>query len=124
MACPNCNSFNRPFTRADLFKAAHSLARAVRREGDDYRTTFGACLSYLGNIVRIAQAAHWVDAVSRWTKAGRDRLYINFHSQNRFSAGADWIDLKTGAYHSDAHGNSGAKTRHGIADFRDAIGME
>lgn len=124
MACPNCTRHNHEFTQSDLFKAAHALTRAIRRPGDDYRATFGSCLRYLSEIVRAAQASHWVDAVSRWTKAGRDRLYINYHSQNRFAAGADWIDLTDGTYHPDARGDSGAKTAKGIAAFRDAIGME
>lgn len=33
--------------KSKLFKAAHSMTRRIRRLGDDYRATFGACLRYL-----------------------------------------------------------------------------
>lgn len=32
---------------SQLFKAAHELARKVRKTGDDYRATFGLCLQYV-----------------------------------------------------------------------------
>ncbi|MGB0467767.1 MAG: hypothetical protein ACPGF7_09605 [Pontibacterium sp.] len=36
-------------TKSNLFKSAHKLTRATIQPGDDYRTTFGACLKHLMN---------------------------------------------------------------------------
>lgn len=32
---------------SQLFKAAHALTKKIRRAGDDYRITFGACLRHI-----------------------------------------------------------------------------
>ena len=30
-----------------LFKDAHKLCKQIRKEGDDYKVTFGACMSFI-----------------------------------------------------------------------------
>lgn len=40
-------------TNSELFKRAHALTKKILRTGDNYRVTFGACLSFLRSTPRI-----------------------------------------------------------------------
>ena len=41
------------WTPKGYFRVAHKLCKQIRREGDSYRVTFGACLKYARSVKKV-----------------------------------------------------------------------
>ena len=82
----------------------------------------------VADLIERISAVAGVARVNRWTVPGRDRLYIEFESQNRFAATGTvkiWVDLLTMTLEESApltkHDCSGARTYERVCEAWDVI---
>jgi len=106
-------------TRSQFFRTAHAITRSLLdthgREGVSYRATFGLVLRALHRgemdkaaaVVAICKANWNVRSVNRWTRYGKDRLYIEagVPGQASWRSCKLYIDLTSGELCGDATDN-------------------
>lgn len=87
-------------TKSAIFKAAHRMVRRVRQAGDDYRATFGLCLSFMAANRKAAARDSRLD--SRFNKWNGKRLYFNSRENGMATV---YLDLATKKWVASGRGS-------------------